>query len=139
MSETATDRSILVVDDQMGVRRLLFEAFKEDGYNVRLAASGFEAISQVNSDPPKLILMDMKMPGMNGLEALREIKRLNPDISVIMMTAYGELEIVAEAMKLGVKEYITKPFDINELRDLVSQVLSGEYISQKESWRSSGI
>jgi two-component system response regulator (stage 0 sporulation protein F) len=56
-----------------------------------------------------------------------------------MLTAYGELEIVAEAMKLGVKEYITKPFDINELRDLVSQVLSGEYISQKESWRSSGI
>jgi two-component system response regulator (stage 0 sporulation protein F) len=64
VSETATDRSILVVDDQLGVRRLLFEAFKEDGYNVRLAASGFEAISQVNSDPPKLILMDMKMPGM---------------------------------------------------------------------------
>ena len=139
MNENALDRSILVVDDQMGVRRLLFEAFKEDGYDVRLAASGFEAISQVNSDPPRLILMDMKMPGMNGLEALREIKRLNPEVSVIMMTAYGELEIVAEAMKLGVKEYITKPFDINELRDLVSKVLSGEYVSQKDCWRSSGI
>ncbi|NPV26726.1 MAG: response regulator [Firmicutes bacterium] len=139
MSEPTSNHSILVVDDQMGVRRLLFEAFKEDGYEVRLAASGFEAISQVNSAPPQLILMDMKMPGMNGLEALREIKRINPDIAVIMMTAYGELEIVAEAMKLGVKEYITKPFDINELRELVGKVLSGEYVGQKDSWRSSSI
>lgn len=115
---------ILVVDDQMGVRRLLYEAFREEGYDVDMAASGHEAIAKVTEAIPGLILMDMKMPGMNGLEALKEIKKINQAIAVIMMTAYGELEIVTQAMKLGVREYITKPFDLNELKLLVKQTLS---------------
>ncbi|MHB9093534.1 MAG: response regulator [Eubacteriales bacterium] len=115
---------LLVVDDQMGVRRLLFEAFNEEGYTVELAASGQEAVDKVNEAMPDLILMDMKMPGMNGIEALHEIKKTNDSVLVIMMTAYGELEIVAEAMKLGIKEYVTKPFDINELRGLVRKTLN---------------
>lgn len=110
---------ILVVDDQMGVRRLLFEAFKEDGYEVDMAASGQEAIEKVKASVPNLILMDMKMPGMNGLETLRQIKKFCLNITVIMMTAYGEMEIVTEAMKLGVKEYVTKPFDLIDLKLLV--------------------
>ena len=116
---------ILVVDDQMGVRRLLYEAFQEDNNNVIMASSGQEAIEKVKENKPDIILMDMKMPGMNGLEALQEMKKMYDDLLVIMMTAYGELEIVAEAMKLGVKEYITKPFDINELRSLVKKVRQG--------------
>jgi len=116
-------KNILVVDDQLGVRRLLFEAFQEEGYQVDMAGSGLEAVERVKQGMPDLILMGMKMPGMNGLEALREIKALNPEAVVIMMTAYGELEIVTEARSLGVKEYITKPFDINELRGLVRKVL----------------
>lgn len=116
--------TMLVVDDQMGVRRLLFEAFGEEGYTVEMAASGQEAIERVKECMPDIILMDMKMPGMNGLEALHEIRKINESVLVIMMTAYGELEIVAEAMKLGIKEYVTKPFDINELRSLVKKVLS---------------
>lgn len=114
---------LLVVDDQMGVRRLLYEAFTEQGYEVEMAGGGLEAIEKVKVRKPDLILMDMKMPGMNGLGALKEIKAIYDDAIVIMMTAYGELEIVAEAMHLGVREYITKPFDINELRDLVRKVL----------------
>lgn len=118
------DAKLLVVDDQMGVRRLLFEAFKEEGYAIDLAASGYEAVEKVKAAIPDIILMDMKMPGMNGLETLHEIKKIQDDILVIMMTAYGELEIVAEAMKLGIKEYVTKPFDINELRGLVKKVIN---------------
>lgn len=114
---------LLVVDDQMGVRRLLFEAFNEEGYFVEMAGSGLEAIEKVKERKPDLILMDMKMPGMNGLGALKEIKAIYDDAVVIMMTAYGELEIVAEAMQLGVREYITKPFDINELKNLVKKLL----------------
>lgn len=117
------EAKMLVVDDQMGVRRLLFEAFQEEGYTVELAASGKEAVEKVQTEIPDIILMDMKMPGMNGLEALHEIKKIYDSVLVIMMTAYGELEIVAEAMKLGIKEYVTKPFDINELRGLVKKVL----------------
>jgi two-component system response regulator (stage 0 sporulation protein F) len=114
---------LLVVDDQMGVRRLLYEAFKEEGYKVELAGSGLEALEKVKSEMPDIILMDMKMPGMNGLETLHEIKKVNDSILVVMMTAYGELEIISEAMKLGINEYITKPFDINELRSVVKKVL----------------
>lgn len=115
---------LLVVDDQLGVRRLLFEAFSEEGYEVDMAASGLEAIARVKERLPNLILMDMKMPGMNGLEALQEIKKFYPQVLVIMMTAYGELEIVAEAMKIGAREYIPKPFDLNDLRILVKNVLN---------------
>lgn len=118
--------TLLVVDDQMGVRRLLFEAFSEENYNVIMASSGMEAIEKVQALKPHVILMDMKMPGMNGLEALKEINKIYDDLLVIMMTAYGELEIVAEAIKLGIKEYITKPFDINELRLLVKKVLQDQ-------------
>ncbi|MDA8234589.1 MAG: response regulator [Clostridia bacterium] len=124
-------KNVLVVDDQLGVRRLLFEAFQEDGYKVDLAGNGLEAVDRVKQGMPDLILMDMKMPGMNGLEALRVIKAMDSSASVIMMTAYGELEIVTEAMSLGVKEYVTKPFDINELRTLVRQVLDEKFNADK--------
>jgi len=115
---------LLVVDDQMGVRRLLYETFQEDEFDVQMAGSGSEAIEMVRELEPDLILLDMKMPGMNGLEALGEIRKFNQITPVIMMTAYGELEIVSEAMKLGVQEYITKPFDIYELRILVKKVIA---------------
>lgn len=116
---------ILVVDDQLGVRKLLLEAFKEDGYHVELAASGQEALEKVSQSRPNVILMDMKMPGMNGLDTLAEIEKIESSIEVIVMTAYGELELVAEAQKMGVKEYVTKPFDINTLRGIVERTLKG--------------
>lgn len=121
---------LLIVDDQVGIRRLLFEAFHEEGYEVELAASGLEALEKVKAALPDLILMDMKMPGMNGIETLHEVRKIDSSVAVIMMTAYGELEIVAEAVKFGIKEYITKPFDIIELRDLVKRTITA--ISQKE-------
>jgi len=117
---------ILVVDDQTGVRRLLFEVFNEEGYEVEIAVNGQEALDKIKTVMPDLILLDMKMPGMNGLETLHEMKKTNDSIPVIMMTAYGELEIVAEATKLGIKEYVTKPFDINELRETVIKLIAEE-------------
>jgi len=117
------ERTLLVVDDQLGVRRLLAETFKDQGFRVELAANGPEALDKVKERPPSLILLDMKMPGMNGLEVVRAIKQVYPDQAIIMMTAYGELEIVNEALQLGVRECITKPFDIHQLRDLVKRVL----------------
>jgi two-component system response regulator (stage 0 sporulation protein F) len=103
------------------------ETFKEEGLTVETASNGQEAIEKIPQFAPDLVLLDMKMPGMNGLETLREIKKNNPGQLVIMMTAYEELEVVAEAIKLGIKEYITKPFDINELKDMVFEALRDNF------------
>lgn len=114
---------ILIVDDQRGVRRLLEELFKKEGYDVTVAADGRESLEKIDSETPNLILMDMKMPRMNGLEASQEIIKMNGEIPIIMMTAYGEMEVVQKALQIGVKYCITKPFDIFELRDRVKEVL----------------
>jgi two-component system response regulator (stage 0 sporulation protein F) len=119
-------KKILIVDDQKGVRRLLEELFKKDGWEVQLAADGKEAVERANEFLPDIILMDMKMPNMNGLEASRIILNNFSDLDIIMMTAYGEMDVVKEALDAGVKRCITKPFDIINLRDTVNQMASGK-------------
>jgi two-component system response regulator (stage 0 sporulation protein F) len=119
-------KKILIVDDQKGVRRLLEELFKKDGWEVQLAADGKEAVERANEVLPDIILMDMKMPNMNGLEASRIILNNFSDLDIIMMTAYGEMDVVKEALDAGVKRCITKPFDIINLRDTVNQMASGK-------------
>jgi len=115
---------ILIVDDQKGVRRLLEEIFRQQGWTVRSAADGLEAIELVEEISPDLILMDVKMPNMNGLEATQEIMLRRPDIPIIMMTAYGEIEVVRQALDAGVKRCISKPFDIKILRDMVDKLMT---------------
>lgn len=115
--------NILIVDDQKGVRRLLEELFKKEGWEVYLAADGGEAIEQVERLLPDIILMDMKMPNMNGLEASQKILAKHPGTTIIMMTAYGEMEVVKKALDAGVKKCITKPFDIMNLRNMVDELV----------------
>ena len=115
-------KKILIVDDQKGVRRLLEELFKKDGWEVQLAADGKEAVERANEFLPDIVLMDMKMPNMNGLEASRIILEKFNDLDIIMMTAYGEMDVVKEALDTGVRKCITKPFDIMNLRDTVNQM-----------------
>ncbi len=114
---------ILIVDDQKGVRRLLEELFNKGEWEVRVAGDGLEAINKVKEMVPDLILMDVKMPNMNGLEATREIRKMNPGIPIIMMTAYGEIEVVKQALDAGVRKCISKPFDIMVLRDMVDNLI----------------
>lgn len=119
---------ILIVDDQYGIRLLLSEVFSKEGYLTFQAANGIDAIEIVKSQPPDIVLLDMKIPGMDGLEILKNIKKIDQDIKVIMMTAYGELDMLEEATKYGVITHFTKPFDIEQLRDVVAEVLSKEKI-----------
>ena len=114
---------ILIVDDQPGVRRLLTETFREDGHEVRQAANGSEAIGLIGEFAPDLVLMDMKMPGMNGLETLRQIRASQSAVAVIMMTAYGDVHNLEQAKQLGVADYLSKPFDLFELRRQVEKIL----------------
>jgi two-component system response regulator (stage 0 sporulation protein F) len=114
---------VLVIDDQPGIRRLLIEVLSEEGYAVAEAANGYDGLQKAKDLHPALILMDMKMPGMDGIETLRELKRLGIGEKVIMMTAYGELDLVTEAKEIGAADYITKPFDIVALCQMIRKNL----------------
>ena len=115
---------VLIVDDQPGIRRLLLEVFTDEGYEVSVATNGNEALEQAKEVKPAVILMDMKMPGMDGIDALKELKELGFAERVIMMTAYGELELVTKAKELGAFAYVTKPFDIIKLCEMVSNYIA---------------
>lgn len=112
------EQRILVVDDQKGIRHLLKEFFEQEGYQVITAVDGQAAIRVVKQQSIDLIIMDMKMPGMNGLETA-EIILQNKYIPVILMTAYAETEIEEAARAVGINRCIIKPFEITELRDIV--------------------
>lgn len=115
---------LLVVDDQPAIRQLICEALAGEGHPVETAASGFEAIALVAARRPKLVITDLRMPGMNGMEMVREIQKIAPGIPAILITAYGELSDPQEAERIGVRELIIKPFDINELRAAVRRLLA---------------
>lgn len=118
------NKTILIVDDQYGIRVLLDEVFRKEGYQTYQASNGKQAIALAEERKPDLVILDMKIPGMDGLEILRRIKTLNKKIQVIMITAYGELDLIQEAMQLGALTHFTKPFDIDELRIRVDSYLT---------------
>jgi len=116
-------KRLLIVDDQQGIRLLLNEVLKKEGYVTYLAANGLEALKYADEQDMDCVLLDMKIPGMDGIEILRRLKEKFPKLPVFMMTAYGELDVVQEALNLGAIRYFTKPFDIFEVRDEVNKAL----------------
>lgn len=117
-------KKILIVDDQYGIRILLNEVLQKEGYDTYQAANGLQALEIVQENVPDLILLDMKIPGMDGIEILKRVKALYPDMKVIIMTAYGELDMIQEAMDLGAMTHFAKPFDIVEIREAVKKYLT---------------
>jgi len=117
---------ILVVDDQVGIRTLLVETFQDDQYDVEMAANGLEALQLLTTFQPDLILLDFKMPGLNGIETLEKIRVLDRRVAVIMMTAYsGDLKkMEQETDDLEILHYISKPFNLFDLREQVRKILS---------------
>ncbi len=126
---------VLIVDDQNGIRILLMEVFSSEGYNTFQASNGKLALEIVRNDEPDLVLLDMKIPGMDGLEILKHIKAINKEIKVIMMTAYGELDMIKEATDHGALMHFTKPFDIDEIRMAVNLQLRG---GESNNWYATG-
>lgn len=112
---------ILVVDDQYGIRILLNEVFQKEGYKTVLAASGAQALEIVAKRDPSLVLLDMKIPGMDGLETLKRIKQIKPEMKVVIMTAYGDLDTIQHAISGGALAHFAKPFDLKELTALVKR------------------
>jgi DNA-binding NtrC family response regulator len=115
---------ILVVDDEEGARDLFNTILTDEGYDVSLANGGEEALGLFKSYPFNLVITDIKMPVMDGLQLLQEIRKMGSKTDVIMVTAYGEVESYLKAMSLGAAEYINKPIRIKELKQIVHKVLT---------------
>jgi two-component system, response regulator, stage 0 sporulation protein F len=115
---------ILVVDDEEGARELFFTILSDEGYDITLANNGEEALARFKSDAYDLVVTDIKMPVMDGLQLLQEIRKTGSKTDVIMVTAYGEVESYLKAMSLGAAEYINKPIRIKELKRIVHKVLT---------------
>ncbi|MDP3039704.1 MAG: response regulator, partial [Deltaproteobacteria bacterium] len=114
---------ILVVDDEESHRIMLRAVLKDEGYEVVEAADGSEAVRAVEQEPFDLVLLDVRMKTMDGIEALTEIRKISPLIPVLIMTAYASVKTAVEALKAGAFDYLTKPLDIEELKILIEKAL----------------
>ena len=116
---------ILVVDDEQDICKTIKDALEKEGYVVEIAGSGNEALSLFKSVKPDLVLIDVRMPEMNGVDLLKKLREIDKDVPVAMITAYEDMALAEESLKLGAYDYIKKPFDLNYLRQSVlSKVIS---------------
>jgi two-component system response regulator (stage 0 sporulation protein F) len=111
---------ILIVDDEIWVRELLEEFLALQGYQITLAQNGEDALKQIEQDSFDVVLLDIKMPGMGGLETLARIKALNNGIGVIMLSAFGDFDTVQKSLEMGADHFIEKPFDLDRLSNILS-------------------
>jgi DNA-binding NtrC family response regulator len=126
-------KSILVVDDELSMRALVTEALREGGYsNIREAENGIQALETFRKEACDLVISDLKMPGMSGLELLSQIKELNPSTPVIIMTGYPTIDITVSSMKEGALDFLTKPFSIKNLLFKVDLYLKERSILTEE-------
>ena len=120
MTATSDQPGILVIDDEVGPRESLRMLLKPD-YQVHTADSVETGLKILREKGPDTIVMDIRMPGMNGIEGLRKIREIDPHLSVIMLTGFGALETAREALRLGANDYISKPFDAGEMRQIIDR------------------
>jgi len=122
-------KPVLIVDDEKNIRLTLSQALEALELDTDTAVNGEEALARLGEKPFGLILLDLKMPGMDGMEVLRRIRQSRPDVKVIIITAHGTIESAVEAMKLGAVDFIQKPFAPREIRELVTRVLDRDKIA----------
>jgi DNA-binding NtrC family response regulator len=114
---------LLIVDDEQGMRQLLTIVFGREGHEVRAAENGRRGLELLREEAADLIVSDVRMPDMGGIELLRAARELLPEVAVVMMTAFATVDTAREAFKLGADDFITKPFDIDELKLIVAKAL----------------
>ncbi|MFC1814000.1 sigma-54-dependent transcriptional regulator, partial [Thermodesulfobacteriota bacterium] len=115
--------NIMIVDDELIVRESLFHWFKKYGHAVETASSGFEALDKLEKDPFQLLFVDIKMPGMDGLELLEKVTDEYPETMVVIITAYGSIESAVKAMRIGASDYLLKPFKPDQLSLVMERIL----------------
>jgi len=123
-------KKILIVDDELSIRRSLYNTFKKT-YQVETASCGLEAVKKVESDDFDLVLLDQKMPDLDGLQVLKEIRKIDDRVIIIMITAYGSIESSVEAMKLGAYDYILKPYELDEIKMVVEKAINYQNLAEE--------
>jgi DNA-binding NtrC family response regulator len=123
---------VLVVDDEINLRKVLGTLLRRSGYSVRTASDGLEALDVLNREAISVIVTDLKMPRMDGLELLSKVHNDRPDIPVIMVTAFGTVDRAVEAIKTGAFDFITKPFDRTELKHVIDKAAYQFQLNQRE-------
>ncbi|MDH3359369.1 MAG: response regulator, partial [Desulfobulbaceae bacterium] len=121
---TASGHKILVVDDEQNMRIALYEALSRNGYEVSVAENGQMALEMVEKSPPDMLITDIKMPNLDGIELLRRIKAIRPSLPVVIVTGFATVDTAVEAMKQGAVDYIIKPFSVEVIEETVARVFA---------------
>lgn len=119
---------LLIVDDEQSYRQLLTLVFEGDGHQIRTAMNGRDALEKLQAEPAEVIITDVKMPDMDGIELLRNVREFLPDVGVVLMTAFATVDTAREAFKLGADDFIQKPFDVEELKAIVKKALDRQVL-----------
>ena len=119
---------ILIIDDEKEICSLLEKILTRDGYTVMSETDPIRGLAIIKKENPDCVLLDLKMPNMDGIEVLDEINRMNKHIGVIMITGHGDVENALEAMKLGAYDYIAKPFDVDFILSLTKRYLKSRKV-----------
>src|SRR5512138_3805074 len=114
---------ILIVDDEVNARTALAELLRDEGYQVETAADGFKALPKLEEFAPDLLLTDLKMPGMDGIELMGKARERDPECVSVVMTAYGAIDTAVAAMRQGAADYLTKPINLEELVIVLDRAL----------------
>lgn len=115
-------RKVLIVDDDRDIVTIVSTILSGRGWDIKAAYNGREALEAVTASKPDIILLDIMMPEMNGIEVLKRIKKIDTDARIIMITAFGDVESYLDSMELGAYEYINKPFETDELLEMIDRV-----------------
>jgi FixJ family two-component response regulator len=117
-------KTTLIVDDEKNIRLALSMALEQLDAPVETAASGDEALEKIAAGSYGIMLLDLRMPGTDGMEVLRRVAKERPEIKVIIITAYGSIDLAVEAMKLGAVDFLQKPFEVSQVREMVRRILA---------------
>lgn len=126
MKKNSPMESILIVDDDLNLCTVLKEELEEVGYNSNFVNSGFEALDFLKNNPVDLILLDLKMPAMDGFDVLKAIEQNQIKAKVIVLTAYADVKSAIDSAKMGATDFISKPYDFDELLITITKVLQRE-------------
>ncbi len=126
-----TKERILIVDDEKNIVSSLTGILTDEGYDVSMTGDGLEALEIIQMDPPDLVLLDIWLPGMDGIEVLKTVKTYYPEIEVLIMSGHGTIETAVKATKLGAQDFIEKPFSLDRITQSIAEVLKNKHASSR--------